>query len=389
MTFLEELKKTGAKTYLVGGCVRDKLMGKTPKDIDLLVTGVEYNLLVDVLSKYGKVDLFGESFGIIKFKNTTEEFEITLPRRERKISQGHKGFEVSVDINMSVEEELGRRDFTMNAMAMDADGNIIDPYGGKRDIKAKLIRAVNPKTFKEDPLRMLRAVQFAVRFGFEVEGDTHVMICCEPYGIKQISPERILIEFEKIVKAGPDACHEAQYQLYDMRLLGLIMGAFKGGTACLKEKQTIRPENMGEFIYMLCHGTRIVASEHYKNMLKGDIETQKYIQALEIACVPTVGVSEARMRLHDAIKRSAAILGSNNLLGHVKTAQNEFNRGLYPKTLKELAINGDDLLKMGFSGVKVGEILKGVLVEIYNDDLKNNSDEIVVFINENYKGKQA
>src|SRR5690606_8675300 len=140
-----------------------------------------------------------------KFKphGSVEDIDIAIPRTERATGEGgHKGFEVSSDHNLPIEKDLERRDFTINAIAKDINGNVIDPFGGQRDLKEKIIRVVNPQAFSDDPLRMLRAVQFAARFGFPIEPKTEQLIKANAHRIREIAAERILIELEKIVKKG-------------------------------------------------------------------------------------------------------------------------------------------------------------------------------------------
>ena len=203
LPFKQEVEQLGGKIYSVGGAVRDEFLGKESKDLDLLITGIPMEELEQILSKYGRVDAVGKSFGILKFKpeGATEQIDIAIPRTEKPSGEGgHKGFEVTSDHTLPIEKELKRRDFTINAIAKDTEGNIVDPYGGQEDLKNKIIRVVNPEAFSDDPLRMLRAVQFASRFGFTIEPETMKLIQDNASRIKEIPPERILTEFDKIVK---------------------------------------------------------------------------------------------------------------------------------------------------------------------------------------------
>lgn len=195
------------KIYEVGGAVRDKYLFKKSisKDHDYLVTGIPFDELSDKLKKYGKVDLVGRSFGVIKFtrfvNGEAHTFDISLPRKDISTGSGHKDFKVDFDPNLSVEDDLYRRDFTINAMAISLDDNIlIDPLNGLEDLKLKKIRMVYDKSFKDDPLRMLRAIQFASRFGFEIEPDTFKAMKKHANLIKTISPERIAEEFNKLLE---------------------------------------------------------------------------------------------------------------------------------------------------------------------------------------------
>lgn len=192
--------------------MRDSLLAATVdvKDIDFLVTGIPFRELVTILRKHGKVDLVGRSFGVIKFTQRAsgdlpaETFDFVLPRKEYSTGLGHRDFEVEFDHNLKVEDDLGRRDFTINAIARNvATGQLVDPFHGQEDIKAGLIRITFPESFKEDPLRMLRAVHFAARFEFEIEKQTYAAICDNVELIKSVSAERIAEELNKLlVKAA-------------------------------------------------------------------------------------------------------------------------------------------------------------------------------------------
>jgi len=197
---------TRGKIYEVGGAVRDRMLDRNPdvKDRDYLVCGIPFGELSRILGGYGEVDLVGRSFGVIKFTQRTAggrcTFDVSLPRREYSIGVGHKDFSVSFDPALSVEDDLRRRDFTINAMAVPlGEDRLIDPFGGRSDLEKRLIRMVSPKAFEEDPLRMLRAVQFAARFDFNLEETTEASIAANAALIGSVSPERINEEFNKML----------------------------------------------------------------------------------------------------------------------------------------------------------------------------------------------
>jgi len=195
------------KIYEVGGAVRDKYISPIlpDKDKDYLVTGIPMKDLCSLLREFGKVDLVGKSFGVIKFAphkkyNGKNVFDIAMPRKEYSTGPGHKDFTVEFDHRLRVEDDLSRRDFTINAMAEDlSTTKLVDPLGGKKDIKKRLIRITNPNSFKDDPLRMLRAVQFAARFEFDLEERTFESLCENVDLISFVSPERIQEELNKLL----------------------------------------------------------------------------------------------------------------------------------------------------------------------------------------------
>jgi putative nucleotidyltransferase with HDIG domain len=240
---IDEILKKG-RIYEVGGVVRDRIISPVLPDMDTdyLVCGIPMDELCSLLSKFGKVDLVGKSFGVIKFtpkKKYSEDeepktFDIALPRKEYSTGVGHKDFKVDFDHNLKVEDDLSRRDFTINAMAYDLQTKkLIDPLNGKKDIKNRLIRITHPNSFKDDPLRMLRGVQFAARFEFEIEKDTYKSLCENAHLIQTISAERIQEELNKLVT-------KAKYPSIGFRLMhktGLLKEILPELEACIGVEQ--------------------------------------------------------------------------------------------------------------------------------------------------------
>jgi tRNA nucleotidyltransferase (CCA-adding enzyme) len=199
---------TRGQLYEVGGTVRDSLLHKPvdSKDSDYLVTGISYQELGKLLQKYGRVDFVGRSFGVIKFSpfgnfdDANAQIDFSLPRREHSTGSGHRDFSVDFDHTLPVEDDLHRRDFTINAIARDVQsGRLVDPLNGRQDIQDRIIRYTTPASFREDPLRMLRAMQFAARFEFSIEPETHQAICDNAQLIESVSAERVAEELNKLL----------------------------------------------------------------------------------------------------------------------------------------------------------------------------------------------
>ena len=166
-----EVESNGGRAYFVGGCVRDEIMGAQSKDIDVEVYGLSAGDLASILSRFGRVDIVGVSFGVIKLTVGSQDYDFSLPRRDSKIGAGHRGFSVEVDHTMTVEAAAARRDYTMNAISQSIGGDIIDPYNGIGDIRRRMLRHVSP-AFADDPLRVLRGMQFAGRYNMTVTRET-------------------------------------------------------------------------------------------------------------------------------------------------------------------------------------------------------------------------
>jgi tRNA nucleotidyltransferase (CCA-adding enzyme) len=191
----ETVRAEGGRALLVGGCVRDSLMGQAPKDWDLEVYGIEPAKVREILEQFGQVNAVGEAFTVYKLGPT---LDVSLPRRDRKTGPGHSGFVIEGDPSMSFAEAASRRDFTVNAILKDPlTGEIIDPFKGETDIRNRVLRAVSAETFVEDSLRVLRAAQFAARFDFKIDPETVEL--CRGIDLSDLPPERIWGEVEKLL----------------------------------------------------------------------------------------------------------------------------------------------------------------------------------------------
>ena len=195
MQLARTVHREGGRALLVGGCVRDQLMGRTPKDWDLEVYGINPRRLRELLDGVGHVDIVGEAFAVYKIG---EHLDVSLPRRERKTGSGPRGFFIEGDPGMAFREAAARRDFTINAIMCDPlTSEFIDPFNGREDLQLRIIRAVSVDRFGEDSLRVLRAAQFAARFEFEIEPNTAEL--CRTIALSDLPAERIWGEIEKLL----------------------------------------------------------------------------------------------------------------------------------------------------------------------------------------------
>ena len=195
---LEAVRRVG-RPRLVGGGVRDWLLGLAPKDFDLEVAGVDFETLHRALARFGATDVVGRSVGVIKVRSTATgaEYDFSLPRRESKTGAGHRGFAVAPDPALSDAEAAARRDFTVNAIACDPfTGQLIDPHGGQRDLAARVLRHTSA-AFVEDPLRVLRGMQLAGRFDFSLAPETASLCRSISNTFSELPVERIWGEWEK------------------------------------------------------------------------------------------------------------------------------------------------------------------------------------------------
>jgi tRNA nucleotidyltransferase (CCA-adding enzyme) len=198
---LAAVRAAGGRPYLVGGAVRDALLGLPVKDFDVEVYGLAAETLRALLAGQGGVDEVGQAFTVFKVSGLAglpDAVDVSIPRRDSKVGPGHRGIAVSGDPGLSVEQASRRRDFTVNAMLWDPLAReLLDPHGGRADLAARRLRAVDPASFAEDPLRALRAVQLAARFELAVEPGTARL--CAALPLLELPAERIFGELSKLL----------------------------------------------------------------------------------------------------------------------------------------------------------------------------------------------
>jgi tRNA nucleotidyltransferase (CCA-adding enzyme) len=187
----------GGRALVVGGFVRDRLLGRPSKDLDIEVFGIEEAALPGLLARLGRVEAVGQAFAVYKVNG----IDVALPRRESKTGRGHKGFTVTGDPTMTPAEAARRRDFTVNAISWDPlAGEYIDPFDGRRDLNDRLLRVVDRTTFADDSLRVLRALQLAARYELTMEAES--LAICRQIPLDDLPSERIWGEFEKLLLAA-------------------------------------------------------------------------------------------------------------------------------------------------------------------------------------------
>jgi tRNA nucleotidyltransferase (CCA-adding enzyme) len=188
------VRDAGGRALCVGGFVRDRLLGKKSQDLDIEVFGIAQDALLPLLRSLGRVEPVGQAFPVYKLG----DIDVALPRRESKTGRGHKGFTVEGDPSMPFEDAARRRDFTINAIAWDPlTGEFLDPFNGRLDLDRRILRVVDPRTFADDSLRVLRALQFAARFELTIDPETAGI--CRAIGLDDLPAERIWGEFEKLL----------------------------------------------------------------------------------------------------------------------------------------------------------------------------------------------
>ena len=368
------IEQAGGESYIIGGAVRDELLPDTPpsKDIDFLIRKLPLDQIANALAPLGKVSQVGKAFGVVTGMIDGEEFDFAIPRTgEEKTGEKHTDFDVTTDPNAPIEADLGRRDFTINALAKDSAGNIIDMFGGQEDLQNKIIRAVGDpnERFSEDPLRMMRALQFAVRFDFDIEPNTLKAIRNNIDKIDTLAAERVFMEFNKAWTKGSENSDKLVSLLEETGIGRRLFGDDF-------DPQVVRvegpPEDQisGNFVAFFLNGG------DYNSMRP----TNDMIKHLEIATVALQSTDEFREHAsghRDKLSLVANVLGQ---LGHHQQAERIATIIDLPLKGSELEIGGQELMQMGFKGREIGQAQRDILSAIHRGEIGNTYDEIVGFL---------
>lgn len=214
--FAEAIKRARGRALLVGGSVRDEILGTASKDFDIEVYGLPSETIQKILATFGRVDEVGKAFGILKMSSGGIDLDVSMPRTDSKTGQGHTGFEVTLDPGMTIREAAKRRDFTFNALAKDPlTGDIFDPFGGAEDLGRRVLRVTDKERFRDDPLRVMRGAQFVGRFGLRIDPDSLQLMQEMVPQLRELPKERMKEEWEKLLMKSvlPSAALQALHEI--------------------------------------------------------------------------------------------------------------------------------------------------------------------------------
>ena len=426
--FVRALQQRGARVYMVGGTVRDELLGHPRKDLDLLVTGLPQANLLRCLRPYGRVQLTGRAFGVIKLSPHGWDgppIDVALPRTEISTGIGHRDFAVTFDHTLPVETDLGRRDFTINAMAIDlSDGRLLDPFGGYEDLQQRRLRQVSLLAFPEDPLRMLRGIQLAARFALQIEPATRESMQTHAAAITTVAPERIAEELRKLLQAWapsqgfvvmhavgllmhvvPELVHLADGAAFTRTMrrldavqqcerlsyrgnLDLLLAALLSDSGLSAVAQTGTPwtpqdlaQAAARLVRQRLEALRITTIGATPALISALIAESAFeVRALatpaalrhfahEVGCMEALMLFELRLadRLGNAPEQPVDDLLDLRQRLRMAIDQNT------PLSLKELAVNGNDLQRLGIPpGPRLGQILQTLLAHVLDDPTQNS-----------------
>ncbi|GFI71905.1 CCA-adding enzyme [Clostridiales bacterium] len=426
------LSDNGCKAYAVGGCVRDYLLGKPEKDIDI-TTSAKPETVEEILKQNNiKVIETGLQHGTVTAVLNGENYEITTFRKDGEYKDNRRPESVSfVD---DVKEDLSRRDFTINAMAYNHKEGIVDLFGGKKDIDNKVIRAVGNADlrFKEDALRIMRALRFSATLCFDIEESTKKAIFDNMYLLDNIAKERIFTELKKLL-AGDNAL-----QVLDAykEVIGVVIPELKPAFDCVQNNPwhiynvydhiihavDAAPKDEIIRLTMLLHDigkpsvktTDEKGIDHFKfhapvgaDIAKKVLKRFKVSNEVYDKVITLIRYHQGVENVDDIrVKRWLAKIGSDYTKALFKVrisdlyAHNPDKIGYELKKLNELlieldeivaageafkisdlAVNGNDLIALGYKGKEIGEKLNEILMLVVDDRLNNMKEDIVDYLN--------
>ncbi|MEA2066079.1 MAG: HD domain-containing protein [Thermotogota bacterium] len=402
----------GYEAYLVGGCVRDLFLGREPKDWDISTNATVEQMLSIFKDEGYTIVPTGIQHGTVTVVINKEMYEITSFRGENIIN------------------DLRWRDFTINALALDAENNVIDPEGGLEDIKSKIIRSANPeKAFKDDPLRMLRAVRFKAQLGFKIEDRTKNTISRLNNLLEKVSLERIRDEFNKIILSDPYVL----FGLVDFDLMKFICPEFLGTIGIdqknpnhhldvanhIIESMVVIPAELVLRLTMFFHDigkpqTMKIGSDgighFYSHNITSENIASRTLKRLKYSS-KTIKTVKHLVHYHDSFpeenKKSVSrfvnkhgveytellfhvwradmkaqeptrLQGKLNTINNVEEIFNELRESKFAITVKDLKVDGDDIIKLGIKeGPEIGGILNKLLQVVVDDPEMNKKEKLV------------
>ena len=385
---LERLEDSGYKAYLVGGCLRDMMMGRQPHDFDI-ATSAEPETVMSIFSDFEVIPT-GIKHGTVTVMIDSEPIEITTFRKDSDYSDGRRPD--SITFTDKIEDDLSRRDFTINAMAFGLDGEIVDPFGGKSDIKSRVIRTVGSAEdrFSEDGLRILRAIRFASVLGFAIERETKEAIHKLSRMLDKVSFERVFSEMSKIILSEKPSVQFREFKDVFSRVAPEF-SEIKDFEHTLKTVDRVEPEIALRFTALL-HTLGEGQADSVLRKLKSDGVTIQKVTKLVRFFDTDIDSSKV------AIKKLMSEMGESDFFSLIKlkvadepekTVELEKARQIAEKViadkecfkLKDMAVKGDDLIKSGITmGPEIGKTLNMLLDKVISEEVANDKDSLMQII---------
>ena len=371
---LNRFHENGYEAFIVGGCVRDSLLGDEPKDYDITTNALPTQ--VEQLFSDLKVVETGIRHGTVTVIINKEPYEITTYRTDVKYSDHRHPDEVRYALTLG--EDLSRRDFTVNAMAYDEENGLIDSFNGVNDLNEGIIRCVgDPDTrFNEDALRILRCIRFASRYGFRIEENTESALFRNRELLRYVSVERIATEFNEIITSNKANEYLSRYRI----IFETVMPQLEDLDFSLVGKVNRRLYMRISALFVLDDSLSAVGMlrhMHYSNKIIDEVST-----LLDHVDSPLETDYDIRRMFFEI-----GIKATNDLLSLKKARGDDLDYGRIRRRIRELRksfiardqmnINGDDLMILGYRGREIGQILDDLYEQILRDEIKNDHEELM------------
>lgn len=396
---LHMLREAGHEAYVVGGCVRDSIMGRKPHDWDIC-TSAKPEQVIEIFNHY-KVIPTGLKHGTVTIMKNDKPYEITTYRVDGEYDDARHPKDVT--FTTSLEEDLSRRDFTMNALAYNNNNDLVDLFGGVNDIKNGVVRCVgNPRErFSEDALRIMRALRFATRFGFKIEENTFASMKEKKSLLSKISAERINSELTQIIMCEAEDVARILYKAEDIlfELFPALRendGSYINNILHSNKIKSVRlallfdfpEEQLKDILTNLRYDNETISSvlntrKYGQQILKYDSE--KYtIEYFLKRIMHDIGYEDTQKALFYCIAYSRAksnekqeLLFTNML--YVVMVINDRNECY---KLSQLAVNGNDIKHFGYKGQQIGTVLNYLLDMVMKGILENNKPTLLKRVEE-------
>lgn len=366
VTALEVLERNGFEAYLVGGCVRDFLLGRIPNDYDITTNALP-DRIIEIFSDYHTIPT-GIKHGTVTVIIKKFQIEITTYRKDSTYSDNRHPD--SVEFTPSLKEDLARRDFSMNGMAMNFNQDITDIYNGREDMKNHIVKCIeNPdRRFDEDALRILRALRFASQLDFKIEKNTSDSIHKNAENLKNISAERINAELEKLIAGKNPYYILKKYE----DVIKVFMPEYSYSESILKKNIDSQLIKRSAFFLNIKSVYDTMKRLKYSNKdINDTVKLIEYFNA-DISSKPALKIILKNI----GTELTENLLDFRNACGqdtsHSEKLLDEILKNNECYLISQLDINGRDLMLMGFSGIQTGKILNTLLEKVINDEIENN-----------------
>ena len=352
--FLKALSEKGAKTYYVGGYVRDKILGKENKDIDIEIHYITEEEFLDACKSFGlDIKLCGQAFGVYKAVIDGQDIDFSFPRTEKLIGTKHTDFEIAVDPFIGEEKASMRRDFTINALMMDTQtGTILDFHKGMKDLEDKIIRHTSDK-FSEDALRVYRAAQFASRFGFTVAPET--LELCERIDVAHLPQERIQEETYKAFTKGTPSIYFDILKSIGIELVKEYRSIDKIAKKYDVEMCMAYLAKCDSSFELTTHKSKkCFELLHFMSDIHSMMNLQEY--ACEEYLMSQLAKSWVSQKFDDSMISTVFDIFSLDTGIDIETEKSEFVQ--FIKSVKEQYLTSKELIELGYTGQELGKALK-------------------------------